>query len=308
MYCSLMLMYCSFVLVPNCSAKLQYTYVKLLYNKTKMQHYNTADDDAEAATSACPCYNDERKPKRGERASSSVAPLLSSSRSAEYSTQSSSPPPTPLPSVHSQRVLRLESKSTIGVEFATCTLQGEDRCLDQIRGKLGKLAIFWTFQVIWAWTVSLPVTIVNASNHNPSVREVDIIGWVVWLLGILCEAVADQQKLSFKNSPRNKGMWCNVGLWKYSRHPNYFGESRGSLKLILLWWGSFMAATPALIGAEWLVIFGPNFSTLLLLFATGIPFLEDSLDKKYGNVYDYRQYKRVTRTNQLQDASEQKMD
>ncbi|KAL9275775.1 hypothetical protein AKJ16_DCAP16443 [Drosera capensis] len=120
---------------------------------------------------------------------------------------------------------------------------GEDRRSDQIRGKLGKLAIFWPFQVICAWTVSLPVTIVNARDHNPSVRGVDIIGWIMWLLGNLCEAAADRQKLSFKNSPRNKGMWCNVGLWKYSRHPNYFDE--------------------------------------------------DSADKKFGNAYYCRQYKRV---------------
>lgn len=86
-------------------------------------------------------------------------------------------------------------------------------------------------QAVWVWTVSLPVTVVNASNHNPSLRAADVIGWIIWLVGFLIEATADQQKLTFKNSPENRGKWCNVGLWKVSRHPNYFGEVRPLLKV-----------------------------------------------------------------------------
>ena len=74
------------------------------------------------------------------------------------------------------------------------------------------------------WTVSLPVTVVNASDRNPSLSAADVIGWIIWAIGFSIEAIADQQKLSFKNSPENRGKWCNVGLWKYTRHPNYFGE------------------------------------------------------------------------------------
>lgn len=164
---------------------------------------------------------------------------------------------------------------------------GEDRRFDQMRSNLGKLAIFWIFQAVWVWTVSLPVTIVNASDRNPSLHAVDIIGWIMWSLGAVVEATSDQQKLAFKNAPENRGKWCAVGLWKYSRHPNYFGE-------ILLWWGVFVASTPVLEGAEWLVIFGPIFLTLLLLFLSGIPLLEESADKKFGNVATYRHYKKVT--------------
>ncbi|KAK6787573.1 hypothetical protein RDI58_016098 [Solanum bulbocastanum] len=164
---------------------------------------------------------------------------------------------------------------------------GEDRRFDDKRDNLGKLAIFWLFQAIWVWTVSLPVTVVNASNHQPSLQTVDIIGWIMWSIGILVEITADQQKLTFKNSPENRGKWCNVGLWKYSRHPNYFGE-------IFLWWGIFVASTPVLEGAEWLVVLGPVFLTLLLLFVSGIPLLEESADKKYGNVAEYIIYKDTT--------------
>nr|XP_043640181.1 uncharacterized protein LOC122611254 isoform X1 [Erigeron canadensis] len=164
---------------------------------------------------------------------------------------------------------------------------GEDRRFDEMRANLGKLAVFWIFQAIWVWTVSLPVTVVNATDSNPGLKAQDIIGWIMWSVGISIEATADQQKLTFKNSPENRGKWCDVGLWGYSRHPNYFGE-------IFLWWGIFVASTPVLEGAEWLVVLGPLFLTLLLLFISGIPLLEESGDKKYGNVAGYRQYKKTT--------------
>nr|GMD82137.1 uncharacterized protein LOC109150249 isoform X2 [Ipomoea batatas] len=164
---------------------------------------------------------------------------------------------------------------------------GEDRRFDGKRDQLGRLAIFWTFQAIWVWTVSLPVTVVNASDNQPSLQARDIIGWIMWVFGIIVEVTADQQKLAFKNSPENRGKWCDVGVWKYSRHPNYFGE-------IVLWWGIFVASTPVLKGAEWLVVFSPVFITLLLLFVSGLPLLEESADKKYGNLPEYLSYKRET--------------
>ncbi|THU60878.1 hypothetical protein C4D60_Mb07t17370 [Musa balbisiana] len=160
----------------------------------------------------------------------------------------------------------------LGVFLLMRILQwGEDRRFDEMRNNLGKLAVFWIFQAVWVWTVSLPLTIVNASDRNPSIKPQDIIGWIMWSIGISIEATADQQKLLFKNSPANKGKWCNAGVWKYSRHPNYFGE-----------------------GAEWLVVFGPIFLTLLLLFVSGIPLLEESADKRFGSMAEYRIYKNIT--------------
>ncbi|KFK41809.1 hypothetical protein AALP_AA2G174500 [Arabis alpina] len=164
---------------------------------------------------------------------------------------------------------------------------GEDRRFDEMRGKLVKLIVFWTLQAVWVWTVSLPLTVVNASDGGGSLKPTDVIGWTMWVFGFLIEAAADQQKLSFKNSPENRGKWCDVGVWKYSRHPNYLGE-------ILLWWGIFVAASPALEGAEYLVIIGPLFLTLLLLFVSGIPLLEASADKKHGHLGAYRFYKKTT--------------
>ncbi|XWS60874.1 hypothetical protein CRYUN_Cryun07bG0075200 [Craigia yunnanensis] len=164
---------------------------------------------------------------------------------------------------------------------------GEDRRLDETRHNLGKFAVFYIVQGLWAWTVSLPVTVVNASDRDPSIQAEDIIGWILWCVGFSIEAIADQQKLSFKSSLENRGKWCNIGLWKYSRHPNYFGD-------MLVTWGFFVASAPVLEGAEWLVILGPIFLMLLLLFVSGLPLLEESGDKKFGNLSAYRIYKKRT--------------
>lgn len=176
----------------------------------------------------------------------------------------------------------------LGVFLLLRILQwGEDRRFDDKRSNLLRFAIFWVLQAVWVWTVSLPVTIVNASGINPSVHPADIVGWLLWALGFIAEAAADQQKLTFKSSPANSGRWCDAGIWKWSRHPNYFGE-------ILLWWGIFIAATPVLRGGQWAVIAGPVFITLLLLFLSGIPMLEESADKRFGSNAGYRRYKNQT--------------
>jgi steroid 5-alpha reductase family enzyme len=88
-------------------------------------------------------------------------------------------------------------------------------------------------QAVWVWAVSLPVTVVNATDSNPFLQAVDLIGWLMWAVGFMIEGAADQQKLSFKKSPENRGKWCDAGLWKYTRHPNYFGEVSSQSVLLL---------------------------------------------------------------------------
>jgi steroid 5-alpha reductase family enzyme len=88
------------------------------------------------------------------------------------------------------------------------------------------MLFFPSLQAVWLWTVSLPVTVVNSRSRNPALRAVDIVGWIMWSVGFLVEATADHQKFVLKNSQENivRTNWCNVGLWQYSRHPNYFGK------------------------------------------------------------------------------------
>jgi steroid 5-alpha reductase family enzyme len=114
-----------------------------------------------------------------------------------------------------------------------------------------------------------------------------IVGALLWLTGLVIEAVADAQKSRFRGKDENRGRFVSTGLWHYSRHPNYFGE-------ILLWWGVFFYAVPFLDGAAFAVVIGPIFITLLLLFISGIPLLERSAEEKYGHDPAYRDYKRRT--------------
>lgn len=108
---------------------------------------------------------------------------------------------------------------------------GKDDRFDDKRDKFFPFLGFWVFQMLWVWTVSLPVTILNSPNvlqyRQPSFgKATDIIGIIFYAIAFLMEAVSDVQKYRFKQSSAGKepGAFCNVGLFKWSRHPNYFGE------------------------------------------------------------------------------------
>jgi len=138
--------------------------------------------------------------------------------------------------------------------------------------------------------VSSPVIAVNSqcqvSNEMAPLGPRDWVGFAIFAAGLLMETVADQQKFSFRNNPSNKGKWCQVGLWRYSRHPNYFAE-------IVLWWAMYGICIQAFWDTSlYATVVGPIFITLLLLFVSGVPLLEDSSDKKYGMRQDYRDYKK----------------
>jgi steroid 5-alpha reductase family enzyme len=98
---------------------------------------------------------------------------------------------------------------------------------------------------------------------------------------------ADAQKSRFSANPANKGRFIDTGLWRRSRHPNYFGE-------IVLWIGIAIAALPVLRGWQWVTIISPAFVTLLLTRVSGIPLLERRADEKWGGQADYEAYKKKT--------------
>lgn len=166
-------------------------------------------------------------------------------------------------------------------------LWGEDRRFDDKRQNIAKLAAFWSLQAVWVWTVSLPVTIVNSKPGTHSLSALDYVGWTLFALAAILEATADQQKLRFKQSEASRGRWTDVGVWAYSRHPNFFGE-------ILVWWGLYLSALNDLEGAEHAAVVGPIFITLLLMFVSGIPLLEQSADAKHGQKEEYVAYKKRT--------------
>jgi steroid 5-alpha reductase family enzyme len=162
-----------------------------------------------------------------------------------------------------------------------------DHRFDEMRDKPLRFARFWVLQAITVAVVMLPVSYLLDSNDPPGFGPWAIAGASVWLVGLVIEAVADAQKSAFRAKDENRDRFVANGLWRYSRHPNYFGE-------MLVWWGIFAYVVPVLHGAAFAVVAGPVFITLLLLFVSGIPLLERSADEKYGSDPVYREYKRRT--------------
>lgn len=128
--------------------------------------------------------------------------------------------------------------------------------------------------------VGTPILVVGLRSGG-RLGVLDFAGSAVWLSGFLCEAVADWQLLRFKRDPENRGAIMTTGLWRLSRHPNYFGEA-------LLWWGPFLIALSAPYGV-WAVV-SPLTIGFLLLRVSGIPMLE----KKYEGRADFARYKAST--------------
>ncbi|KZS94436.1 DUF1295-domain-containing protein [Sistotremastrum niveocremeum HHB9708] len=169
---------------------------------------------------------------------------------------------------------------------------GSDTRFDDIRSHFFKFFGFWVGQIVWVWVVSLPVTILNSpavsdlslGGNNPSFGQSrDIAGIVIWALGWLIESVADAQKFHYKSSKPPRGVPMKTGLWAWSRHPPYFGE-------MLCWWGIWIfCLTPSVDGtithaarrAQYASIVSPLLTTLLLMFASGVPTAEKPQAKKF---------------------------
>ncbi|MBM4168929.1 MAG: DUF1295 domain-containing protein [Ignavibacteria bacterium] len=128
--------------------------------------------------------------------------------------------------------------------------------------------------------IGYPIVLVG-SIDQPALNFVDWIGAGVWFLGFGFEADGDYQLLLFKKNEANRGKVLRSGLWKYTRHPNYFGEA-------VLWWGLFLIASSSPHG--WTAIISPLVITFLLLRISGVTMLE----KKYSDNPEYEEYKRTT--------------
>ena len=106
---------------------------------------------------------------------------------------------------------------------------GKDDRFDDKRDDFFKFLGFWVFQMLWVWTVSLPVTVLNSPNVTKFPQPAfgtgrDIAGVILFALGFMLESVSDIQKYIFRSKPENKGKVCDIGLFVWTRHPNYFGE------------------------------------------------------------------------------------
>ena len=125
--------------------------------------------------------------------------------------------------------------------------------------------------------VSLPVQLAMTPTE-PDVGVLAIIGVVVWGVGLFFETVADAQLTRFRNDPDNDGAVLDWGLWRYSRHPNYFGD-------FCVWWGLYLTAAET-TDARWAIV-GPIVMSVLLLRVSGVTMLERSLHTRREGYADY---------------------
>ena len=128
--------------------------------------------------------------------------------------------------------------------------------------------------------ILLPVTYVWVHSGNP-LTPLDAVGFAFWLTGFGFETVGDWQLAKFKKDATNRGRIMNTGLWKYTRHPNYFGE-------VTLWWGVWLISSA--VPGGWKTFMGPVMISFLILRVSGIPLLE----KRYEGNSEFNEYRRRT--------------
>jgi len=161
--------------------------------------------------------------------------------------------------------------------------KGEDPRYEQLmeRAPAGRetfhvLTRVYLTQAVVMWFVSLPVQV--AQYEQSGVGVLTAIGLVVWAVGLTFEAVGDRQLAAFAADPSTKGQVMDRGLWRYTRHPNYFGDA-------CVWWGIWLVAAQELPGA--LTVLSPLVMTLFLVFGTGKALLEKGMADRRPGYTDY---------------------
>ncbi len=164
---------------------------------------------------------------------------------------------------------------------------GEDKRFRDIKKSLPKFLMTWTLSALWVFLTTVNAITIIALNPLEPIGVFFVVGTIFWFLGFVFEVVADRQKKYFSEQPENKDGFITHGLWSVSRHPNYFGE-------IILWTGIAIISLPFLSGWQFLTLVSPVFVFLLLTRISGLPFLEDKAEKKWGEDKDYIEYKNKT--------------
>ena len=171
--------------------------------------------------------------------------------------------------------------------FMRISSAGTDSRFDDIKNKPPRFFMAWTLQGLWALLTAAAALAVITGGVREPLGAIGVVGIGIWIVGMTIEIVADRQKSKFRADPDNKGKFISVGLWAWSRHPNYFGE-------ILLWTGIAIVAVPVLQGWQWATLISPFFVAFLLIKVSGVPMLEDKADERWGGQSDYEEYKRKT--------------
>jgi steroid 5-alpha reductase family enzyme len=164
--------------------------------------------------------------------------------------------------------------------------KGEDFRYGEFRKKYGEKHYWWisffqTFllQGVLIWIISLPLLGVNLLSRTESLNFIDYIGILVWAVGFIFEAGGDYQMVKFRMNKANRGRVLNTGLWRYTRHPNYFGDAA-------VWWGYGLLCLAA---SGYVYVLGSLVMTLLLIKVSGVALLEKTLKDQKPGYLDYIQ-------------------
>jgi steroid 5-alpha reductase family enzyme len=163
---------------------------------------------------------------------------------------------------------------------------GEDPRYQAIRARnepnfsFKSLYLVFGLQAVMAWIISLPL--LGAILSPRPLGPLDAAGALSWLLGFTFEAGGDWQLARFKADPKNRGRVMDRGFWRFTRHPNYFGD-------FCIWWGFYLIAAS---GGAWWSFFGPLLMSLLLMRVSGVTLLEKDISKRRPEYVEY-----VKRTN-----------
>jgi steroid 5-alpha reductase family enzyme len=163
----------------------------------------------------------------------------------------------------------------------------EDYRYEAWRKEWGKWFYIRTFlqvfvlQGILLLLIASPIIIGNTYRESAVLNPLNILGILIWIVGFFLEVTGDIQLSRFIQNKTNKGKLLTTGLWKYSRHPNYFGE-------VTQWWGIWIIILSGPFG--WWGVIGPLTITFLILKVSGIPLLEEKMEKHP----DFKEYKKRT--------------
>ena len=167
--------------------------------------------------------------------------------------------------------------------FARINKDGEDKRFREIKPSFSRFLMTWGLSGTWVSICLLCVLTAISSNSGVVGGGLFYFGLILFLFGFIIEVVADYQKTLFRKNPENKNKFITTGLWSYSRHPNYMGE-------ILLWFGISIMSISSLSGIEYITLISPFFVYLLLTRISGVNFLEESANKKWGHLDEYKYY------------------
>ncbi len=173
--------------------------------------------------------------------------------------------------------------------FLRVKREGRDNRFNVMKTKFWWFLFTWTLGGLWVFVTMCAglAAITSGNSVNLFSHPLDFIGLGLWVMGFVIEVVADNQKTKFRSNPENSHIFINEGLWKRSRHPNYFGE-------ISLWLGITIIALPVLSGLQLITLISPIFVFILLTRISGVSMQEARAKKKWKDNIEYQEYLKNT--------------